>query len=99
MLTSKQRAYLRSLAHPLKPVHQIGKEGVTEASATAVLEAFNRKELIKVKVQEAAPIDVREAADTLTARYPEIECVQTIGRSMVLYRRHPDEPEIELPRR
>jgi len=96
-LNPKQRAHLRSLAHHLKPVHYIGKEGVTDAALRSVEEAFNTRELLKVKVLEAAPLDVREAGAELAARIEGAELVQTIGRTAVLYRRHPEKPEIRLP--
>lgn len=96
-LTAKQRAHLRSLAHHLKPISYIGKEGVTEAVAQGIQDAFNTRELLKVKVQEAAPLGVRDAAEMLAATLGATT-VQTIGRTAVLYRRHPTKPEIELPR-
>lgn len=96
-LTSRQRAHLRSLAHHLKPIHQVGKEGVSDTAAQAVAEAFNTRELLKVKVHEAAPVDVREAAAILAERIEGAQVVQTIGRTAVLYRPHPQKPEIRLP--
>lgn len=97
-LTAKQRAHLRSLAHHLKPIHQIGKEGISDASVQAIADAFNNRELLKVKVQEAAPITAREAGVALAEQLPDADHVQTIGRTVVLYRRHPEKPEIKLPR-
>lgn len=96
-ITPKQRATLRSLAHHLKPVFQIGKEGVTPAAVRAVSDAFNTRELLKVKVQEEAPLDVREAGALLAERIDGAHLVQTIGRTLVLFRAHPEGPEIRLP--
>ncbi len=96
-LTSKQRAYLKSLAHPLKPILQIGKEGVTEAVVRTVEGAFNTRELLKVKVLEAAPAPARETAEDLASRIDGAELVQVIGRTAILYRPHPEKPEITLP--
>lgn len=98
-LTSKQRAHLRKLAHPLKPVVLVGAEGLTEGVLTSILDAFNTRELLKVKLQEAAPTDARGAADAISDRLPDVHPVQTIGRTVVLYRPHPEEPEIRLPTR
>jgi RNA-binding protein len=95
-LTPRQRAQLRALAHPLKPVLHIGKDGVTETVLRSLLESFNTRELLKVKVQSAAPITAAEAGEELGRRLPEVHHVQTIGRTVVLYRRHPEKPEIEL---
>lgn len=96
-LTTKQRAYLKSLAHSLKPVHQIGKDGVTDRALTAVGEAFNTREVLKVKVLDSAPAGVHETANELAARLENAQLVQVIGRTIVLYRPDPDDPEIELP--
>ena len=96
-LTSKQRAYLRKLAHRLKPVVLVGSDGVTQAVVAAVADAFNTREIVKVKLGESAPERVRDAADTISARLDGVHTVQTIGRTAVLYRRHPDAPEIVLP--
>ena len=96
-LTPKQRAHLKSLAHPLKPVLHIGKEGVTHAVRQSVLDAFQNRELLKVKVLEAAPDDARTIAATL-GELEALHVVQVIGRTVVLYRRHPEHPEIVLPR-
>lgn len=95
-LTPKQRAHLRSLAHHLKPVLHVGKEGITDAAIRAVEEAFRTRELLKIKVQEAAPLNARDAGPAFVQRIPGARHVQTIGRTVVLYRRHPERPEIEL---
>lgn len=96
-LTSRQRAHLRSLAHPLRAVVQVGKEGVTGSSIRALEEALNTRELVKVKVQESAPVDARAAAEQLAERVPGATVVATIGRTAILYRPDPEKPEIRLP--
>ena len=96
-LTVKQRKMLKSLAHHLKPILHIGKEGVTEATAQAIEEAFNTRELLKVKVQEAAPESARETSQIIASRINGVHVAQVIGRTIVLYRRHPENPKIELP--
>lgn len=96
-LTPKQRAYLKSLAHPLKPILQIGKEGVTEAVIDTVESAFRTRELLKVKVLETAPSEAREVGTELANGVEGAQLVQVIGRTVVLYRRHPTQREITLP--
>lgn len=96
-ITPKQRAYLKSLAHHLKPVAFVGKEGVTDATIRSIQEALNTRELIKVKVLEAAPDDVRVTGAELEQRIDDAQLVQTIGRIAVIYRPHPEKPEIQLP--
>jgi RNA-binding protein len=96
-LTSKQRSHLKALAHHLKPLQHIGKEGISDRVIASVLEALNQRELIKVKVQEASPQSAREAGQIFAERLEDVAHVQTIGRTVVLYRRHPEKPEIVLP--
>lgn len=97
-LTARQRAHLKSLAHALKPVVHVGKEGVTPTVLGTLNDAFRTRELLKVKVLEAAPSPARDTASELEAGVPDVNVVQTIGRTIVLYRRHPEKPEIKLPR-
>ena len=97
-LNARQRAHLRALAHPLKPILHIGKEGVTGAAVATIEKAFNTRELLKLKVLEAAPEEARETGDALAARINGAHVAQVIGRTVVLYRRHPEKPVIELPR-
>lgn len=96
-ISPKQRAYLKSLAHHLKPIHQVGKEGVSDATLEAIESALANRELIKVKIQESSPQTAREAGPIIADRLAGAEHVQTIGRTVVVYRRHPEEPEIVLP--
>jgi RNA-binding protein len=96
-ITPRQRAFLRSLAHPLRPVAFVGKEGITDRTVRSLEEAFNTRELVKVRVLDTAPMPAREAAAALTARLEGSVAVQSIGRIAVLYRPDPDEPRIRLP--
>lgn len=93
-ITSKQRAELRRLAHPLKPVVLVGGDGVTDAVVRSVRDAFNTRELLKVKALESAPTPIREIADQIAAALEGAQTVQTIGRTAVLYRPDPDEPTL-----
>ena len=95
-LTSRQRAHLRRLAHGLKPIVHVGHEGLAAARAS-IEEAFNTRELLKVKVLENAPTDAKETAREIESALDGVHVAQTIGRTIVLFRVHPDEPEIRLP--
>jgi RNA-binding protein len=97
-LTPRQRAHLKSLAHPLKPVLQIGREGVTTAVVRSLEDAFHNRELLKVKVLEGAPDEPRAVGAGFVTVVEGVHVVQVIGRTLVLYRRHPQKPEIVLPR-
>ena len=75
----------------------MGKEGVTDASVHSLEDAFKTRELLKVKVLEAAPVNVREAGAALAERVEGAHLVQTIGRVAVLYRALAEKPQIRLP--
>lgn len=96
-MTSKQRAYLRSLANPLQPIVHVGKGGLTDTIEKQADDALTARELIKGKVLENAPDTARDAAEQL-AQAVQAEVVQVIGRVFVLYRRNEKEPKITLPR-
>jgi RNA-binding protein len=95
-LTGKQRRHLRALAHPLRPVVQVGKEGVTEALIAAVDRALADHELIKVKLGENADLE-RHAAAAALAEATHAEVAQVLGNTLLLYRPDPERPTIQLP--
>ncbi|MBR1477974.1 MAG: ribosome assembly RNA-binding protein YhbY [Lachnospiraceae bacterium] len=97
-LTSKQRAYLKSLASNLKPVFQIGKGGLTPEVTNAVGECFNNNELIKLAVLKNCEEDAVSIAGALAER-TNSTLVQVIGKKIVLYKPDKDKPKIELPKR
>lgn len=96
MLTSKQRAYLRSLANSIDTIIMVGKSGLSEDITKQTDDALTARELIKGKVlTETCPCSSREAADTLAAQ-TGAEVVQVIGSKFVLYRKNEKEPKITL---
>ena len=96
MLTGKQRHYLRGLGHELRPLVQIGRDGLDDGVVAAVDQALTDHELIKIKVGEAANLDRHEAADDLATR-TRSEVAQVLGNTVLLYRAHPEAPAIALP--
>ncbi len=97
MLTSKQRAYLRSIACDMETVLMVGKFGVGAAVIKQADDALTAREIIKGKVLVTSPISAREAADKISAAV-NAETVQVIGSKFVLYRKNPKEPKIVLPK-
>ncbi len=97
MLTSKQRAFLRSLAMNIDTILIIGKGGMSEQIIKQADDALKARELIKGKVLETAESGSREYAEQI-ALETNSEVVQVIGSKFVLFRRNPDEPKIELPK-
>ena len=96
-MTSKQRAYLKSLAMKLDPIVNIGKSSLTPETTESVMEAFNNRELIKVNILKNCDDDIRSIAEVLAER-TKSEVVQVIGRKIVLYKKDKDNPKIELPK-
>lgn len=95
-LTATQRRYLKSLAHPLKPVVMVGSKGLTEAVIRELQVAFDSHELLKLRL---AGVE-REEKAALAAQLTEAtgaELVQRIGHVLTLYRQHPEQPQIALP--
>ena len=96
-MTSKQRAYLKSLASVLDPIFQIGKSSLTPEYTEAIREAFNTKELIKLTVLKNCLDEPKEMAQILADRTGS-QVVQVIGRKIVLYKPDKDKPKIVLPK-
>lgn len=96
-MTSKQRAYLMSLASTLDPIFQIGKSSLTPEITAAVEECFNTHELIKINVLKNCFDNPKEMAYMLAER-TKSQVVQVIGKKIVLYKENKDNKKIELPR-
>ena len=86
MFTSKQRANLRSMASTMKPIAQVGKEGITENLVNGLSDALEARELIKVTLLPAAGEDGENTAANL-ADLLGAELVAVIGRKAIFYRR------------
>lgn len=84
-LRGKQKLFLRSKAHHLQPIFQIGKGGINSAMIVQIEEALEKRELIKVSLLQNTDEVAEEAAQVLEK---EIDCeiVQIIGRVIVLYK-------------
>ena len=98
MLTSKQRAYLRSLAVNEDTILMVGKSGMSPEGIKQADDALEKRELIKGRVLvETSPLSPREAAEDI-ARQTGSDVVQVIGSKFVLYRKKKKDPKIVLPR-
>jgi len=96
-LSGRAARYLRGLGHSLDPVVAIGKNGVTDALVKQAAGALLQHELIKVRVMSEAPVDRVDVASEL-AEKTESALAQVLGRTFLLYKRHPEKPRIQLPR-
>ena len=90
-MTGKQKRYLRARAHPLRPVVNLGKHGLSQETRREIKIQLLDHELIKLKVLDNCPLTKKECADELS-RDKSIEVVQLIGKTLVLHRPHSDEP-------
>lgn len=95
MLTSKQRATLRKMAHSLQPIIYIGKAGVTDNIIKQAGDALTPNELIKGSVQQNSPISAKDAMSEIAAK-TGADAVSSAGRKFVIYRANPDEPKITV---
>ena len=96
MLTGKQKRHLRSLAHHLTPIFQVGKGGVNQNMINQIKEALEVRELIKVSILQNNTDDKNEVATDLAAG-AEAELVQLIGHTVVLYKESKEHKTIVLP--
>lgn len=96
-MTSKQRAYLKSLASTLEPVFQVGKSSITPEITEAIGECFNTRELIKINVLKNCMYDPKAIAEVIAER-TRSQVVQVIGKKIVLYKENKENPKIVLPK-
>jgi RNA-binding protein len=97
LLTGKQKRYLRSLAHHLNPIFQVGKSGVTPNMVEDLKAALEANELIKVSILQNCEDDKDTIAEDLS-KGTGAELVQLIGKTVVLYKESRERKQIELPR-
>lgn len=95
-MTSKQRSYLKSLANNIESIFQVGKSSLTPELTTAISEAFNTRELLKISVLKNCMDDPREIAEILAER-TRSQVVQVIGKKIILYKESKDHKKIILP--
>ena len=96
-LSKNQIKFLRGKCHDLKPIVMLGQKGLTEAVLNELDLALDHHELVKVKLS----MDDRHARTQVTdeiCRQSQAEKVQTIGKTVSIYRRNKDKPVIDLPK-
>ena len=97
-MTSKQRAYLKSLAMKLDPVFNVGKASITPEFTVAMSEVLESRELVKIAVLKNCMDEPREIAEVLAER-THSHIVQVIGKKIVLYKESKDNKKIEPPKK
>ena len=96
MITSKQRAYLRSLSQSLDTIFQIGKGGISEEICLQIGNALEARELIKARVLDNSGYTAKEAAEEI-AEAVNCDVVSCVGTKFVLYKESEKKKRIELP--
>ncbi|MBS8264984.1 ribosome assembly RNA-binding protein YhbY [Mesobacillus boroniphilus] len=97
MLTGKQKRFLRSKAHHLTPIFQVGKGGVNENMIKQIADVLEARELIKVSILQNCDEDRDTVAEQLS-RGAKAELVQVIGNTIVLYKESRENKQLVLPR-
>ncbi|MCC3356645.1 ribosome assembly RNA-binding protein YhbY [Bacillus sp. REN16] len=97
MLTGKQKRFLRSNAHHLDPIFQVGKGGVNDNMIKQISEALEARELLKVSVLQNCEDDRDTVAESLS-KGARAELVQVIGNTIVLYKESKENKKLELPK-
>jgi RNA-binding protein len=96
-LTSKQRQFLKGLAHPLAPVVRVGRGGVTGAVVEETKKSLAAHELIKVRIDSDDSAQRKELAETLAGATTS-DIAGMVGKIAILYRAREEKPEIKLPK-
>jgi len=97
-MTSKQRAYLKSLASTMDPIFQVGKSSVSPEIIEAIAQALEKRELIKISVLKNCADDPKEIAQVIAER-TRSNVVQVIGKKIILFKQNnrPEKRKIILP--
>lgn len=85
-LRGKQKRYLRSGAHHLKPIFQIGKDGLSEVWLDEVLKALDKRELLKVNILQNSLVEVEDVKEFIENN-SDAQVIQTIGNVLVLFKK------------
>lgn len=96
-MTSKERAYLRSLANGIDAIFQIGKGGISDNLIAQLSDALEARELIKISVLETAPANAKALGNEIAEATNSI-LVQTVGNKITLYRARKKDSKIVLPK-
>ena len=95
-MTSKQRAFLKSLAMNIDPIFNVGKSSVTPEVIEGIREALEKRELIKISVLKNCADDPREIAEIIAERTHSV-VVKVIGKKIILFRQAKKNSKYELP--
>jgi RNA-binding protein len=95
-MTGKQKRHLRAMAHPLKPLVNLGKQGLSLETRREIESQLLDHELIKCKVLDSCPLSKKECAEEIS-KQTEIEVIQVIGKTIVLFSPLLEDSKIKFP--
>ena len=95
-LNPKQKQYLKGLGHALKPILQIGKDGINERQLLSISKALQDHELIKINILENADISKNDAAKQICEPL-KAELIQIVGKKMILFKQNKEKIKIVIP--
>ena len=96
-MTSKERAYLRSLANSIDPIFQVGKGGISNNLITQLSDALEARELIKISVLETAPESAKDLGIEISEK-TNSTLVQVVGNKITLFRQKKKDSKIVFPK-
>ena len=96
MITSKQRAFLRSIAQTTPVIFQIGKNGINDNQIKQIIDALEAREIVKINLLDTTPDDKQSIANEIALR-TGAEIVQIIGKKLTIYKQSSKEQKIFLP--
>ena len=89
MITSKDRATLKSIVSTENPIAQVGKDGLSKNCIEGINQALTKREVVKINVLQNCDLTPREVADFLQ-EVLSCEVVGVIGRKIILYKFNKD---------
>ncbi|MFZ7130816.1 MAG: YhbY family RNA-binding protein [Eubacteriales bacterium] len=98
MLSSRQRDFLRKLANDIPDIIHVGKDGITPNLIVQLKDALKSRELVKGKVMQNCPEDIKTIAQDLSISSSS-DIVSIIGSKFILYKHNHTNPMITLPKK
>ncbi|KRM43969.1 ribosome assembly RNA-binding protein YhbY [Lentilactobacillus parafarraginis] len=89
-LTGKQKRFLRASANRMRPIFEIGKNGLSKVWLDEISKALDSRELIKVNILQNASVTPSDVAEFVMSR-SDITVVQKLGKTVVLFKQSSNE--------
>lgn len=97
-LTGKQKRFLRASANRMRPIFEIGKNGLSKVWLDEISKALDSRELIKVNIFQNASVTPSDVAEFVMS-HSDITVVQKLGKTVVLFKQSSNEDNRALSSR